>query len=82
MSTQTDPRKSVRVIALSATDKNVHRTVNIVTSVAGDVHHSIKPHAQVTAAQAVAGITETVMDSGGSKPGLPTIFISGYSGPS
>lgn len=72
--------KAVRVIAASASDR-VHRTVNIVTSLAGDIHHAVKTHTQVTSANSKVGINETVQDSGGSIKGLPTIFISGYSGP-
>lgn len=73
--------KSCRVVAFNAKNVQHLKTVNIVTSVALDVHHSIPQFLQLTAAQAMTGVHATFMDGSSSPKGLPTIFISGYSGP-
>jgi hypothetical protein len=78
--------KSVRVIAFAAANVQHLKTVNIITSLALDVHHSIPTFLQLTAAQAVAQAktqpVPTYMDGSAHPAGLPTIFISGYNAPS
>jgi hypothetical protein len=75
-------QKSLRVIALNASQKGKLRTVNIISTQAAETDkHRTKTTTQLTAAQVMIGIHETVMDSGGTVAGLPTIFISGYAGP-
>lgn len=81
MSTPSDTRQSVRVIAASANDKNVHETVNIIASVGTDDKKSIKEHVQLTAAQAMVQHHKTVMPTASTVKGLRTIYINGYSGP-
>ena len=70
-----------RIIAAlaKAQDLHQHKMVNIVTSAGLD--HRIKTVIQHTAAQAVVGQHPTYQDSGGTVNGLPTICITGYSGP-
>ena len=75
-------QKSCRVIAFAAKNVQHMRSVNIITSVALDVHHSIKQFLQLTSSQAQVGTHPTFMDGSATPKGLPTIFISGYSGPS
>ena len=75
-------QKSCRVIAFAANNVQHMRSVNIITSVALDVNHSIKQFLQLTSSQAQVGIHPTFMDDSAHPAGLPTIFISGYSGPS
>jgi len=82
MSTQSDQRKSVRIVAFSSKSVQTLRTVNIVATAPADPHHSVKEHTQLTAAQTMVGIHPTWMDSGGSVKGLPTVYINGYTGPS
>lgn len=65
--------KTVRIVA--NTNLKGLRTVN-VASVAPS---SAKPHMQVSVGK--PGSIGTVQDSGGTIKGLPTIFVSGYSGP-
>lgn len=76
--------KTCRIIAFNAaTQRQNHmRVVNIVstTPAAGDKPNR-KQHTQASVAPR-AGEYPTYMDSGGTVSGLPTIFISGYSGPS
>lgn len=78
-----EPRPSLRVIAFAS--KNVHhlRTVNIKASNSKtlDPHNAIHEYVQLTPAQMVKGIHETVMDSGGQIKGLPTIYVNGYTAP-
>lgn len=82
MSTQTDQRKPVRVVAANANDRNVHETVNIVTALATTDKSSVKEHLQLTAAQAMVQAHKTVMPTAATVKGLRTIYIAGYSGPS
>lgn len=82
MSTQTDTRPSIRVIAANANDRNIHETVNVI-SVAPSTEDkkSIKEHVQLTAAQAMVQAHKTVMPTASTVKGLRTIYINGYSGP-
>lgn len=73
------PRKSVRVIAFAAANVHHLKTCNIVTAQQAAVPY--KEFLQLTAAQAVKGVHPTIMDSGGTVKGLPTVYISGYGGP-
>lgn len=81
MSTSIDHRKPVRIVAFAAKNVQHLRTVNIKSVAPSDPAHSIKEHLQVTAALAQVQHQPTLMDSGGSIAGLPTIFINGYAGP-
>jgi hypothetical protein len=78
-----DPRKSVRIIAFNA--QNVHhiKTANISTvqNTGGAANHPHREFLQLTAAQAVKGVHPTIMDSGGTVKGLPTLYVAGYGGP-
>lgn len=73
-------RRTVRVVAFSAAQRGVLRTVNILTAPKTSAH---KEKLQATGAQATANpnVFRTVMDSGGQIAGLPTIVIAGYVGP-
>lgn len=84
MSTPTDHRKPVRIVAFNAKNVHILRTVNILAVAPVDPGHSIKEHLQLTAAQAQVQHQPTLMASGA--PGaitsnLPTIFILGYTAP-
>ena len=81
MSTQTDQRKNVRIVAQSNSNSGVLKSVNIVT--AQDAAREIKEHVQMTAAQwaLTPGEIPTYMDASAHPLGLPTIFISGYAVP-
>lgn len=80
MTTQVQ-QKSCRVIAYSAKNIQHMKTVNIVTSLTGDIHHAIKQFLQLTAAQTQVQQHPTFMDGSASPKDLPTIYIAGYSGP-
>lgn len=81
MSKPTDDRKSVRIIAFSAANEPALKTVNITTSRAVADQMAIKECLQLTAAQTQSPHHPVFMDSGGTKAGLKTIYISGYAGP-
>lgn len=84
MSTSTDTRRPVRIMskATAGRDQSQHETVNVVTSRGLDAKTlQLKEHVQLTAAQAVPGVHETLIDSGGTVKGLRTILVSGYSAP-
>lgn len=81
MSTSVDQRKSVRVVAFNSKNVQHLKTVNIAASKPNDPHHSIKEMLQLTAAQAQVQHHPSLMDSGGTIAGLPTVFINGYAGP-
>lgn len=76
-----------RIVAFNALNAGNLKTVNIVASAPADDTHRVKTHTQVTAAAfgtAVPGSIPTFMAAGAAgaiTPGLPTIFISGYSAP-
>lgn len=73
---------SWRVIAYNAKNVQHLRTVNIVTSLAADVNHAIKQYLQLTAAQATVQQNRTVMAApSANTPGIPTIYIAGYTAP-
>lgn len=82
MSTTTDHRKPVRIVAFNAKNVQHLRTVNIVSSKPVDPHHSIKECIQLTAAQARVQHNPTWMDGSANPKGLPTIYINGYAAPS
>lgn len=67
----------VRVVA--STPSVTLPTVNVVTS---DATHTFPVHAQLTVGQQTTGVHRTFQDSGGTKKGLKTIVIPGYTGPS
>jgi hypothetical protein len=73
--------KSVRVIA--NTNNRRYRTVNIVTSQPTGHHRHYAQWSQVTAAETAMALKcyETVQDSGGTVPGLKTVYIAGYTAP-
>lgn len=83
MSTVTDQRRQTRIIskATAARDGAQHETVNIVTTTTGVIKGQHKEHVQLTSAQTVSGVHETLIDSAGSVKGLRTIFVSGYTAP-
>jgi hypothetical protein len=72
----TNPLKTV-IVQANANNKN-WRTVNVV---AGTAPAGKKQHLQVTAAQNTLRQFPTYQPSGGTIPGLPTIWIPGYTGP-
>ena len=73
---------SARVIAYNVKNVQHIRTVNIITSLAGDIHHSVKQYLQLTAAQATVQQNRTVMAAPvAHTPGIPTIYIAGYTAP-
>ena len=77
------PQKSCRIITYNAANIKQHmRSVNIITSLTAAVKNTIPQFLQLTSAQAKVGIHPTFMDGSATPKGLPTIFISGYSGPS
>jgi hypothetical protein len=80
MSQTYQPLKTLRIITAPAGDLARHRTVNVVTSRAGDNSSSIKTCLQ---AAGVANTTfETVIYSGGTnKAGIPTIHVAGFTAP-
>jgi hypothetical protein len=83
MSTPTDQRKQVRIVAQSNKSAGVVKTVNIVT-VKPSIPSEVKECVQVTAANwalGARGVIATFMDGSASPKGLPTIFISGYTAP-
>jgi hypothetical protein len=59
------------------------RTVNILTSLSGIAPNAVRTKSQITAAQSAAqpDVFETVMPTPHFIPGLPSVFISGYTGP-
>jgi hypothetical protein len=73
-----------RIIAFAAANQGILKTVNVVTSLTGYSPGSIKTSLQETAAQAGGNpnTQPTVMASASLTPGLPTIFVSGYTAPS
>jgi len=81
VSTSVDQRKSVRIVAFSSKNVQHLKTVNILAVKPVDPAHVIKEHVQLTAAQAMVQHHPSLMDSGGSIKGLPTIYINGYSAP-
>lgn len=88
MSTATDTRRQVRIVGSETSARGVHETVNVITDVSADTHHSIKEHQQVLAAaynaqpQHLRNEIDTLIDGGGGLKNVRTIFISGYGGPS
>ena len=84
VSTPTDTRKPVRIITYNAALVGECKSVNIVTSKPAN-SPSIKECVQVSAANYAltpVGEVPVWMDDSAHPAGLPTIFISGYSGPS
>jgi hypothetical protein len=57
------------------------KVVNVAAAPAAGDKRNQKEHVQAAAAP-LKGEYPTYMDSGGTVAGLPTIFVSGYSGPS
>lgn len=98
MSTSTDYRRVVRIVAaedVPRSQKNAHETVNVVAVLAdADKGHNhggtpmLKECVQLTAAQynALTAVQQQQIDyviaSGGTVKGLRTIYVNGYSGPS
>lgn len=79
MSTSTDQRKNVRIIAYNAAQVQELKSVKIVTT----SNPALKEHVQMTSAQNTAnpGQFPTYMDETAHPAGLPTIYISGYTAP-
>ena len=67
---------SIRVLALDTRLTHI-QTVNVVAS----AQNGAKAYSQLTANQAKTGVHRTVMPSASTLKHVPTIFISGYSGP-
>lgn len=83
MSTITDQRKPVRIVAFNAQNVQTLKTVNVLAAAPVDPGHEIKECLQLTAAQATVQ-EPTLMAAGGpgsTIKGLPTIFINGYTAP-
>lgn len=79
MSAAASPPPTVRVIAFNKANVQHMKTVNVILTKTADVHNQVKTHLQVTTP--IDHQQKTVMDSGGTVNGLPTIHIAGYAGP-
>jgi hypothetical protein len=80
MASLTDNRKLVRIVAFAAKNEPSLKTVNVSTT-APTSKHQAKECVQLTAAQAMAGQHPTVMAAASLTPGLPTVYVNGYTGP-
>lgn len=81
MSTNTDPRPSVRIVAFDTRNVNHLKTVNVLASMPLDPHHSIKEYLQLTAAQTQVQHHPTFMASPTVDKTKRTIYINGYTAP-
>lgn len=84
MSTTTDQRKPIRIVAFNAKNVQTLKTVNVAAVRPNGPASEIKECLQLTAAQSVVQQTPTYMAAGapGSTVlGIPTIFVNGYTTP-
>lgn len=78
-----EPRKQFRLITFNSKYAGQLKTVNVSTAkqTGGAVNFPYEEGLQLSAGNTVSGTHPTYMDSGGTKAGLPTVFVSGYGGP-
>ena len=74
---------SARIIAYSATNRNINKTVNITTVQNPDKTEPFEQYTQETAVQAAAqpNVFPTFMAASAPTAGLKTIYIPGYTAP-